>query len=77
MGIDDWDEYRNKTQMMISILETCISSLVRSRNNIVISRSGNVDGVGMVSKVDQSQTDDVIMIAGFDICANKNKEDNE
>lgn len=43
MGIDDWDEYRNKTQMMISILETCISSLVRSRNNIVISRSGNVD----------------------------------
>ncbi len=36
-----------------------------------------VDGVGMVSKVDQSQTDNVIMIAGFDICANKNKEDNE
>ena len=43
MEINDWDEYRTNTGIMFAALENCIQSLVRSKNNIVISRTGNVD----------------------------------
>lgn len=43
MEINDWDEYRTNTGIMFAVLENCIQSLVRAKNNIVISRTGNVD----------------------------------
>lgn len=43
MEIDDWDKYRTNTEIMFAALENCIQSLVRTKNNIVISRTGNVD----------------------------------
>lgn len=43
MEIDDWDEYCTNTEIMFAALENCIQSLVRAKNNIVISRTGNVD----------------------------------
>ena len=43
MEIDDWDKYRTNTGIMFAALESCIQSLVRTKNNIVISRTGNVD----------------------------------
>lgn len=43
MEISDWDEYRTNTGIMFSTLEACIQQLVRTGNNISISRTGNLD----------------------------------
>nr|DAP76045.1 MAG TPA: hypothetical protein [Caudoviricetes sp.]DAS28881.1 MAG TPA: hypothetical protein [Caudoviricetes sp.] len=43
MEINDWDEYRTNTRIMFSALEACIQQLVRTGNNISISRTGNLD----------------------------------
>lgn len=43
MEINDWDEYRTNTGIMFSALEACIQQLVRTGNNINISRTGNLD----------------------------------
>lgn len=43
MEISDWDEYRTNTGIMFSALEACIQKLVRTGNNISISRTGNLD----------------------------------
>lgn len=43
MEINDWDEYRTNTGIMFAALEACIQQLVRTGNNISISRTGNLD----------------------------------
>lgn len=43
MEISDWNEYRTNTGIMFSALEACIQQLVRTGNNISITRTGDLD----------------------------------